>query len=71
MSRCGTRKKSVQKKLQNKEGICVFQKNVKKDRVNCQVIDMTALGLIKMIHNKGKKPLPVCPFVFPETEKTP
>lgn len=44
-------------KDQRQKLLAFLAEECKKDRVNCQVIDMTALGLVEMIRSKGKKPL--------------
>ena len=48
---------NMEKKEQRQELLAFQAEECKKDRVNCQVIDMTALGLVEMIRSKGRKPL--------------
>ena len=48
---------NMEKKEQRQELLAFLAEECKKDRVNCQVIDMTALGLVEMIRSKGRKPL--------------
>ena len=47
----------METKEQRQKLFAFLAEECKKDRVNCQVIDMTALGLVEMIRSKGKKPL--------------
>ncbi len=42
---------------QKQELLAFLTEECKKDRINCQVIDMTALGLVEMIRSKRQKPL--------------
>lgn len=48
---------NMEKKEQRQELLAFLADQCKKDRINCQVIDMTALGLVEMIRSKGRKPL--------------
>lgn len=48
---------NMEKKEQRQELLAFLAEECKKDRVNCQVIDITALGLVEMIRSKGRKPL--------------
>ena len=48
---------NMETKEQRQKLFAFLAEECKKDRVNCQVIDMTALGLVEMIRSKGKKPL--------------
>ena len=48
---------NMEKKEQRQDLLAFLADQCKKDRINCQVIDMTALGLVEMIRSKGRKPL--------------
>ena len=48
---------NMEKKEQRQQLLAFLSEQCKKDRINCQVIDMTALGLVEMIRSKGRKPL--------------
>ena len=48
---------NMESREQRQELLAFLEKECKKDRVNCQVIDMTALGLVEMIRSKKQKPL--------------
>lgn len=48
---------NMETKEQRKDLLAFLSEECKKDRVHCQIIDMTALGLVEMIRSKGQKPL--------------
>lgn len=48
---------NMDNKEQRKELLSYLAEECKKDRIGCQVIDITALGLVEMIRRKERKPL--------------
>lgn len=48
---------NMETREQRKDLLAFLSEECKKDRVHCQIIDMTALGLVEMIRSKRLKPL--------------